>query len=145
MIARGFEEVVGPCDIGIDIELRVLYGGPHACTGCNMNDRIEMALCNKGINPAAIPNIAFLNTHIPTKPRNVSALDGRVVVVVEIVNQHDFVPVCEQAGANVGTDKSGTAGHQYLHCHTLARKGKVRQGISDTKWATSQFPIEINL
>ena len=95
-----------------------------------MNDRVEFALPSKDINPLPIPDVTFLDAHVPPKPCNVRTLDGGVVVVVKIVNQRNIVPVCEQTGADVRADKSGAAGHQYLHACRLACEGKLRQGIS---------------
>jgi hypothetical protein len=66
----------------------------------------------KGVEDRAVPNASLdlLESRMVAAGTLVRSFGGRIVEVVVEVDGDDFVVLCEQSLAEVGTDESGTAG-----------------------------------
>jgi hypothetical protein len=62
-----------------------------------------------------------------TETRDVRALDGRVVKVVEVVEDRDFVAEREAFLDKMRADETSAAGHENLHRGTVSGREKSEQ------------------
>ena len=93
VLARGLEEVVGSGDVRVNVKLRVFHRRPDARPRCDVDDRVKFSLREKRLNRRAIPDIPLNHIGRASERRHVGPLDGRIVVIVEIIDHRDRIPL----------------------------------------------------
>ena len=120
-MAAALEDVEKTIQIGLPVGKRVHEGVAHAGLGRQVADaprlvRLEqfaqsIRVAKVGLDPAVA--FARLQQGVPVP------LELDRVVVVEIVQPDDLVPVVQQRRGNMVPDESGCPGDQYLHVMLL--------------------------
>lgn len=126
---RGSKEVVGSRDIGVDVELRIFYRRAHPGSRRQMDDRIERPLREDTLNKIAIPNIPLKHPSRTTQRGDIRPLDPGVVVIIEVINKADFMPVPEKPRRNMRSDKPSPPSNQNFHRRTLLTSLKSQQAV----------------
>ena len=104
-----------PDDVRIVIKPRVLNGGPNASAGSQVNDGVYFFAAKHGSHRVVLSKIDMANGYIFCETSNVRMLDLRIVKIIEIVHDDDFMPASEQLLNQMRPDKAGTACDQDSH------------------------------
>src|SRR5262245_10131542 len=110
-------------DICVVIKPRVLNGGPNASAGSQMNDGVYFFAAKHSSHRIVVSKIDVANGYVFCETSNVRLLDLRIVKIVEIVEDDDFMIGSEQLFNQVRPDKAGAACHQDSHGAQLAQDG----------------------
>src|SRR5882724_791649 len=121
--AGRLEQMECPSDICIVIEPGVLNRGSNACARSQMCDDVNFLAVKQISHRFAVAKIDMANGYIPGKTGNVLVLDLRIVKIVEIVQDDDFMPDNEQLLNQMRPDKAGAACDQDSHGAKLATDG----------------------
>ena len=121
------KEVVGSRDVGVDVELWIFDRRPHPRPRRKMDDRIERPLRDDTLNKIAIPNIPLKQPSRPPQRGDIRPLDPGVVVIIEVINDADLMPVPEKPRRNMRTDKPSPSSNQNFHRRTLLTSLKSQQ------------------
>ena len=118
MASTGLKDVVEADDVALDVDIGVFDAIAYTCLGGKVNNNIELILCKKLVNQFTVSDVALDELVIDGRRLRLVQfseailLEGRIIVVVEVVNAHDgpFLHVLEKALDQVGTNESGGAG-----------------------------------
>ena len=106
----GLQQVEGALDIGVDVELRLFDGGPHASTGRQVDHGVILALGKHLFHRGRVTQVAIGHADAILKAGDIVALDGRVIIIIEIVNDSNLEAGGQKALDGVGSDEAGSAG-----------------------------------
>ena len=81
----------GAADIRVVIKLRLLDRGPHPRARGQMRHGVEFFPVKKQVHRAAVAQIDSMNRDVAGHRFDIGALDLRIVKIVEIVEDRDFV------------------------------------------------------
>ena len=90
-VARRFEQMQRAADIGIVVKLRLIDGRPDASTRRQMGDRVKFFAMEKQVHRGAVAQIDPMDGNVPRNGRDIRLFGLRIVKVVEIVENRDFV------------------------------------------------------
>src|SRR5207247_10365999 len=93
--ARGIENVERAAYICVVVKLRILNRRANAGAGGEVSDRFKFFAMKQTPHRCAVPKIDVMNRHVFGDTRNVCVLDLRVVKIVEVIEDGDFVPSIE--------------------------------------------------
>ena len=118
VVAAAFEQVGEADDVGLHVGVRILQRVAHAGLRGEVDDGVEVALLEQVLHHHAVGDVVLEEAEVGVglelfQPRQ---LQGRVVVVVEVVDADDFVAALQQDLCDVHADKPGGAGEQDFHC-----------------------------
>jgi hypothetical protein len=88
---RRFQQMQRAADIRVVIELRLLDRRPHPRARRQMRHGLEFFPVKKQVHRAAVAQVDLMNFYVARHGFDIGALDLRVVKVVEIVEDRDFV------------------------------------------------------
>jgi hypothetical protein len=106
---RRFQQMQRAADVRVVIKLRLLDRGSHPCARRQMRHGVEFFPVKKQVHRAAVAQVDPMNRGIPRHRFDIGALDLRVVKVIEIVEDRDFVSRAEQLFHQVRADKARSA------------------------------------
>ena len=112
-----------PDDVRVVIKPRVLNGGPNASAGSQVDDDVYFFAAKQSPHRVALSKIDVANSYVFCKISNVRVLDLRIVKIIEIVQDHDFMSDSEQLLNQMRPDKAGAACNQNSHGAKLATDG----------------------
>ena len=92
--AGGIHQMLGGVEINFHIQLGVQDGVAHARHCRQMGHRVELFLLEYVEHALAVANIRFYHAEVGVsgQPGRIGPLFGGVVIVVEVVQPHDFIP-----------------------------------------------------
>src|SRR6266403_6408208 len=96
-------------DVRVVIKPRRLNGGPNASARGQMHDGVYLFAAKHSSDRIALSKIDVTNGYVFCKTSNVRVLDLRIVKIIEIVQDDDFMPASEQLLNQMRPDKSGAA------------------------------------
>jgi hypothetical protein len=102
-------------DVRVVIKLRGLNGGPNASARSQVHDGVYFFAAKHSLDRIALSKIDVANGYVFCETSNVRALDLRIVKIIEIVQDDDFVPDSEQLLGKMRPDKAGAACDQDSH------------------------------
>src|SRR5579864_1570423 len=106
----------GACDICVVIKLRLLNRRPNTCSRRQMHDRVEFFVVSKQrCYSLAVAKIDFLDRGSFRERSNVRALDPGVIVIIEVVNDHNVMTIGQQSFDKMRANESSAASDQNLH------------------------------
>jgi hypothetical protein len=77
----------------------------------------------------AIPNIPLKHASRSPQCGDIRPLDPGVVVIIEVINDADFMPVPEKPRRNMRSDKPSPSSNQNFHRRTLLTSLKSQQAV----------------
>src|SRR5258705_10690008 len=98
-----------PDDVRVVIKSRRLNGGPNASAGSQVHDGVYFFTAKHGSHRVVLAKIDVANGHVFCETSNVRVLDLRIVKIIEIVQDDDFMPDSEQLLGKMRPDKTGAA------------------------------------
>jgi hypothetical protein len=101
-----------------------LNGGPNASAGSQMHDGVYFLAGKHSSDRIVLSKIDVTNGYVFCETSNVRALDLRIVKIIEIVQDDDFMLHGEQLLGKVRPDKAGAACDQDSHGAKLPTDGK---------------------
>jgi hypothetical protein len=104
-----------PEDVRIVIKPWVLNGGPNASAGSQVHDGVYFFAAKHSSHRVALSKIDVANGYVFCDISNVRVLDLRIVKIIEIVQDDDFMPDSKQLLNQMRPDKSGAACDQDSH------------------------------
>ena len=107
-------------NVRVVIKPRALNGGPNASARSQMHDGVYFFAAKHGSHLVVLSKIDVANGYVFCKTSNVRVLDLRIVKIIEIVHDDDFMPTSEQFLNQMRPDKAGTACDQDSHGAKLA-------------------------
>ena len=107
-------------DVCVVIKPRVLNGGPNASARSQMHDHVNFLAAKHSSHRVALAEVDVANGYVFCEISNVSLLDLRIIKVIEIVQDDDFMPDSEQLLNQMRPDKASTACDQDSHGAKLA-------------------------
>src|SRR5262245_47320131 len=110
-------------DIGVVIEPRVLNGRPNASARSQVHDGICSFAVKHSSHRFALAKIDMANRYVAQKPGNVRVLDLRIVKIVEVVQDDNFMPGGEQLLNKMRPNETRAACYQDPHGAKLATDG----------------------
>ena len=111
-------------DIRVVIKPRVLNGGPNTCTCSQVCDRVQFFAAKQISQGFAVAKIDVTNGHFAGETGNVRMLNLRIVKIVEVIEDDNVMPGCEQFLNKMRADKPSAASDQDSHGSKLATDGK---------------------
>jgi hypothetical protein len=114
------EEMQRTDNVRVVIKPRALNGGPNASARSQMHDGVYFFAAKHGSHRVVLSKIDVANGYVFCKTSNVRVLDLRIVKIIEIVHDDDFMPTSEQFLNQMRPDKAGTACDQDSHGAKLA-------------------------
>ncbi len=108
---RSFQQVERAGDVRVDVELWLLDRRAHSRARGEVDDGVEFALVENALNRGLVAEIRLVNADRIFHRAEICALDSRVVEIVEIVENADFMPVREEALRKVRADESRSSRH----------------------------------
>jgi hypothetical protein len=112
-----------PDDVRVVIKPRVLNGGPNASAGSQVHDGVYFFAAKHSSHRVVLSKIDVANGYVFCETSNVRVLDLRIVKIIKIVQDDDFLPASEQLLNQMRPDKAGTACDQDSHGAKLATHG----------------------
>ncbi len=88
-----------------------------------MHDRVYFFAAKHSSHRIVLSKIDVANGYVFCKTSNVRVLDLRIVKIIEIVQDDDFMPAGEQLLGKMRPDKASTACYQDSHGAKLATDG----------------------
>ena len=110
-------------DVRVVIKPRGLNGGPNASAGSQVHDGVYFFAAKHSSHRVALSKIDVTNGYVFCETSNVRVLDLRIVKIIEIVQDDDFMPDSEQLLGKMRPDKAGAACDQDSHGAKLATDG----------------------
>ena len=104
-----------PDDVRVVIKPRVLNGGPNASAGSQVHNSVYFFPAKHSSHRVALSKIDVANGYVFCKTSNVRVLDLRIVKIIEIVEDDDFMIGSQQPFDQVRPDKTGAACHEDSH------------------------------
>ena len=98
-----------PDDVRVVIKPRALNGGPNASARSQVHDGVYFSAAKHSSDRIALSKIDVTNGYVFCETSNVRALDLRIVKIIEIVQDDDFMPDSEQLLGKMRPDKAGAA------------------------------------
>jgi hypothetical protein len=92
-----------------------LNGGPNASARSQVHDGVYFFAAKHSSDRIVLSKIDVTNGYVFCETSNVRALDLRIVKIIEIVQDDDFMPHSEQLLGKMRPDKAGTACDQNSH------------------------------
>jgi hypothetical protein len=86
-----------------------LNGGPNPSARGQVDDRVYFFAAKHSSDRIALSKIDVTNGYVFCETSNVRVLDLRIVKIIEIVQDDDFMPRSEQPLGKVRPDKAGAA------------------------------------
>jgi hypothetical protein len=86
-----------------------LNGWPDTSAGSQMHNRIHFFAAKHCSDRVALSKIDLANGYVFCKASNIRVLDLRIVKIIEIVQDDDFVPHSEQLLGKMRPDEAGPA------------------------------------
>ena len=102
-------------DVRVVIKPRRLNGGPNASAGSQVHDGVYFFAAKHSSDRVALSKIDVTNGYVFCETSNVRVLDLRIVKIIEIVQDDDFMPHSEQLLGKMRPDKAGAACDQDSH------------------------------
>src|SRR5205814_8080912 len=121
------EEMQCPEDVRVVIKPRALNGRPNASAGSQVHDGVYFFAAKQSSQRVVLSKIDVANSYVFCETSNVRVLDLRIVKIIEIVQDDDFMPDSEQLLGKIRPDKAGAACHHDSHGAKLATDGKQRE------------------
>jgi hypothetical protein len=116
--------VEGAFDVRVDVELRLLDGRANTGTGGQMDDGVKTAHIERFSHEQRIGDVTFAKLHLGAERSQVFTFDGRVVVVVDVVDDGDLARfVAKQPFDGMGADEAGAASDKNVHERRMGRRG----------------------
>lgn len=109
------QHVEGALNVGINVEFWSLDAGTDPRTSGEVNDGIIATRGEGLLDESWIPQVSLMQGDAVTDGTNVFPLDGRIVVVVEAVENASLMALAEETFDSMGADESGTAGDEDFH------------------------------
>jgi hypothetical protein len=106
-----------PAHVHVGVVQRILERGPHARHRGQVDHGLEGTLEEQLRDETLVPDVAGDDPR-PFQRRDVFPLQRRVVEVVEVVEDRDFVPAREQLLGDVRADEAGAAGDENGRHHS---------------------------
>ena len=79
-----------------------------------MDDTVELVSGEGALDEHGVADVAFDELDVSEEPGDVAAFDGGVVVVVEVIEDGDFVPVAEERLDEMRADEAGATGDEKM-------------------------------
>jgi hypothetical protein len=92
-----------------------LNRGPNAGARGQMYDRVQFFAAKHTCDRVALSKIDVTNSYVFSQTSDIRVLDLRIVKIIEIVKDDDFVTDSEQLLGKMRPDKTGAACDQYSH------------------------------
>ena len=99
-----------------------------------MRDGVEFFAMKELVDRTAVPQIDSMDRDIAGDGGHVGALDLRVVKIVEIVEDRDFVSACEQLLDEMRTNETRAARDQNSHRASVKMKPIASKGRTRLSW-----------
>ena len=117
VVAAAFEDMGETDDVAVDVGERVFDGIAHAGLGGKIHHALRLVGGETRFHGLAVGNI---NTQVSVVRMvgvtgQTGFLDGRVVVVVVVVDADDAIAAIQQAQGKGRADETGSASDEYLH------------------------------
>ena len=120
-VSTGLKDVVEADDVALDIDIGVLDAVANTCLRGKVDYDVEVVFCEESIDQFPVSDIALDELVIDGRRLRLVQfseailLEGRIIVVVEIVNAHDgpFLHILEKALDQIGSNESRTSCNQY--------------------------------
>jgi hypothetical protein len=96
-------------NVRVVIKPRRLNGWPDTSARSQVHNRIHFFAAKDSSDRVALSKIDLANGYLFCETSNVRVLDLRIVKIIEIVQDDDFMPHSEQLLGKVRADKAGTA------------------------------------
>src|SRR5215467_13559324 len=96
-------------NVRIVIEPGMLNRRPNTCSSSDVRDRVYFFAAKHTSHRVALSKIDVVNGYLFCETGNVRVLDLRIVEIIEIVQDNDFVPDGEQLLGKMRPDKAGAA------------------------------------
>ncbi len=125
VVATAFEHVQGPGDIARHVGVRVLERIAHPRLRGEVHDALEFLAPEEVRHAAVVGEIELdeTKTRQRLEPREPRPLQVHVVVVVEVVEPHDFIAARDEALRDMRADEPRSTGDEDLHARlTGARR-----------------------
>ena len=81
-----------------------------------MDDAVGFLLADGAFHGIPIAQIGVVNGHLLAKASHIGPLDGRIVEIVEIVENAQGVAFREEEVREIGADEPGAAREEDVHC-----------------------------
>ena len=102
-------------DVGIEVKLRVADGWPYAGASGEVDDSVGLGIGDDTGDGVGVADISFVELNMGENVGDVLAFDRRVIEVVEVIDNDDFVAIFNGICDEVGSDESCAAAHKQLH------------------------------
>lgn len=107
------EEVNEPSDVAVDVGARVLHSVPDTGLSGEVHDVGERDDLEELLEEGGVVDVALDDEDAAALEEGLAgSLEGRVVVVVEVVEAEDAVAAAFQGGGDVSADETGGAGDE---------------------------------
>src|SRR4051812_2664975 len=130
-------------DVRVVIEFRLKNRRPHSRARGKMNYGINFLAIEQTVDRSAVAQIDLVDRYILRESSHIGSLDLRIVKVVEIVENRDFMPGREEFLDEVRADETGAARDQDPHRATVKMKpgpGKRRTAVNSARGAQAGNP-----
>jgi hypothetical protein len=109
-----FQDVQKSLEIGVDIGLRLIDRMPNAGLRRKMDHPGKSVFCEQvgGRRPVCEVDLLEGEARIAAQNAETSALQGGIIVAVDVVQSDDAAPIIEQPTRNMKTDEAGCSRHQ---------------------------------
>ena len=107
------EDVQKAHEIALQVRIRIRDAVPHPRLRGEIHDLVELLLREKLVDGLLVGQV-----HLPDlQPKGLAAalFEPDIVIIVIVVDSHDLIPPLLERVHELGTDKTGRAGHKYFH------------------------------
>src|SRR5262249_50261413 len=102
-------------DVCVVVKPRVLDRGPNTSARRQVYDHIYFLAAKHHSHRIVLAQVDVANGYVFCEISNVRVLDPRIVKIIEIVEDHDFMPNSQQLLYKMRPDKTGAACDQNSH------------------------------
>jgi hypothetical protein len=119
VLGRKFHQARRSLDIGVDVHVRIIDGGPDPGAGGHVAHPLDAFRFEDLGHEILVADVAFVDGQallgrvLGPEPVEVGALDPDVVVVVHLVHDNDVVSARQQRIGHVAADETGPTRHQH--------------------------------
>ena len=116
-VPAGLEDVQEPDQVALQIRIRVRDAVPHSRLRGKVYDLVELLRREQPVDRLLVGQV-----HLPDlQPEGLAPafLQTDVVIIVVIVDSDHLIPPLLERVHELGTDKTGRAGHEYFHRQQL--------------------------
>src|SRR5437773_10520910 len=110
-------------DIRVVIKPGMLNRRPNTCSRSDVRDRVHFFAAKHTSHGFAVAKIGAANSYVGGETGNIRMLDTRIVKIVEVIQDDDFMPDSKQVLDKMRADKASTACDQDSHGGKLATDG----------------------